>query len=79
MTVMTKGLRLEGVGFYWERKVLEDKLETIRRHCQDALEDALLVGCDEQKIRSVLLDLVAQIENPYAGARGRFIRAALSS
>jgi hypothetical protein len=76
---MTTDVRIEGVSFYWERRVLEEKLEAIRQHCQDALEDAVLMGCDEQQIRSVLQELVARVENPYAGARGRIIRAALSS
>jgi hypothetical protein len=76
---MTAGLCIEGVSFYWERKVLEGKLATIRQHCQDALEDAVLMGCDEQQIRNVLQDVVAQIENPYTGVRGRIIRAALSA
>ena len=76
---MSANLHIEGVSFYWERKVLEEKLANIRQHCQEALEDAVLMGCDEHQVRSVLLDLVAQIENPYAGLRGQFIRAALSS
>ena len=32
---------------------------------QDALEDAVLMGCDEAQIRAVFNDLVAKLENPY--------------
>jgi hypothetical protein len=32
---------------------------------QDALEDAVLMGCDESQIRAVLRQLVDSLENPY--------------
>lgn len=47
-------------------KVLRENLEEIRQLCQDALEDAVLMGCDEREFRLVLLDLVAKLDNPYA-------------
>ena len=40
---MTAVLHIEGVSFYWERKVLEEKLETIRQHCQDTLENSVVM------------------------------------
>jgi hypothetical protein len=46
-------------------KVLRENLEEIRGISQDAFEDALLMGCDEQQIRDVLKQLVDQLENPY--------------
>lgn len=46
-------------------KVLSENLEEIRQVCQDALEDAVLMGCDERQIRQVLGDIVAGLENPY--------------
>jgi hypothetical protein len=46
-------------------KVLRENLEEIRQLCQDALEDAVLMGCDEREFRSVLVDLVAKLDNPY--------------
>ncbi|MCC7272643.1 MAG: hypothetical protein IT561_08245 [Alphaproteobacteria bacterium] len=46
-------------------KVLEQNLEEIRSSCQDALEDALLMGCDEGQVRAVLRDLVDGLVNPY--------------
>ena len=47
-------------------KVLRENLEEIRQLCQDALEDAVLMGCDERVFRLVLVDLVAKLDNPYA-------------
>ena len=46
-------------------KVLNENLEEIRQFCQDALEDAVLMGCDEAQARDVLESLVRSIENPY--------------
>jgi len=48
-----------------KNKVLQENLEEIRQICQDALEDAVLMGCDEQQVRAVLNDLIAQLHNPY--------------
>ncbi len=48
-----------------KNKVLQENLVEIRQVCQDALEDAVLMGCDEQQFRSVLAELVARLENPY--------------
>jgi len=47
-------------------KVLNENIEEIRQMCQDALEDAVLMGCDERQLRDTLASLVAHIENPYA-------------
>ncbi len=46
-------------------KVLRENLEEIRSISQDALEDALLMGCDEKQLRDVLKQLVDQIDNPF--------------
>ncbi|MEX2650500.1 MAG: hypothetical protein WD673_15955 [Alphaproteobacteria bacterium] len=43
-------------------KVLNENLEEIRQMCQDALEDALLMGCDEAQVREVLRGLVDKLE-----------------
>ena len=48
-----------------KNKVLRENLEEIRQTCQDALEDAVLMGCDEQQFRAVLAELVNALENPY--------------
>lgn len=46
-------------------KVLSENLEEIRQVCQDALEDAVLMGCDEAQVREVLQQLLASLDNPY--------------
>ena len=46
-------------------KVLRENLEEIRQICQDALEDAVLMGCDDGQFRAVLTDLIQRLENPY--------------
>ena len=46
-------------------KVLNENILEIRQMCQDALEDAVLMGCDEKQIRSVLLQLVRSLEEPF--------------
>ena len=46
-------------------KVLNENLSEIRQLAQDALEDAILMGCDEDQVRKVLNDLVVSLENPY--------------
>ena len=46
-------------------KVLNENLDELRQMVQDALEDAILIGCDEQQVRAVLMDLIANLHNPY--------------
>lgn len=47
-------------------KVLDENLSEIRQMCQDAFEDALLMGCDEVQIRHVFASVVAALHNPFA-------------
>lgn len=46
-------------------KVLNENLGEIGEMAQDALEDAILMGCDEAQVRTVLNDLMASLVNPY--------------
>jgi hypothetical protein len=46
-------------------KVLNENLAELRELAQEALEDAVLMGCDEHQVREVLAELVAGIVNPY--------------
>ena len=48
-------------------KVLRENLEEIRQLCQDALDDAVLMGCDDGQFRNVLVDLISRLENTYGG------------
>jgi hypothetical protein len=43
-------------------KVLNENLEEIRQLSQDALEDALLMGCDAAQVRAVLHGLVDRLD-----------------
>ncbi len=45
--------------------VLRENLDEIRQECQDALEDAVLMGCDEKQVREVLEQIIRDIVNPY--------------
>ncbi len=46
-------------------KVLNENLAELRALAQDALEDAVLMGCDEAQVREVLAAIVAGLVNPY--------------
>ena len=48
-------------------KVLNENLEEIGELAQDALEDAVLMGCDEAQLRDTLHKLVDILDNPYRG------------
>jgi len=47
-------------------KVLEENLVENSRHVQDALEDAVLMGCDEIQVREVLRALADSLDKPFA-------------
>ncbi len=46
-------------------KVLNENLDELRQIAQDALEDGLLIGCDERQLRETLHQLVDSLDNPY--------------
>ena len=46
-------------------KVLNENLAELRDLAQDALEDAVLMGCDDVQFRDVLKRLMDGLENPY--------------
>ncbi|MBC6440374.1 MAG: hypothetical protein GDA49_08195 [Rhodospirillales bacterium] len=47
-------------------KLLQENLEELREMAREALEDAVVMGCDEAQTRKVLNDLVASLEKPFA-------------
>lgn len=53
-------------------KVLNENIAELQQAAQDALEDAILMGCDESQVREVLQRLLSALENPYrkTGRRG---------
>ena len=46
-------------------KVMSQNLVELRQTAQDALEDAVLMGCSEKQVRDVLQAMIASLENPY--------------
>jgi len=46
-------------------KVLNENLAELRALAQDALEDGVLMGCDEAQLRSVLAGIIGNLVNPY--------------
>jgi len=46
-------------------KVLNENLQELQAMAQEALEDAVLMGCDEAQFREVLGRLAAGLVNPY--------------
>lgn len=47
-------------------KLLNENLMEIYALCQDALEDAVLMGCDEAYVRSVFHNMVEQLSKPFS-------------
>ena len=50
-------------------KVLNENYAELLQMAQDAFEDALLIGCSEAQVRSVLHELVDGLTNPYPGTK----------
>ena len=46
-------------------KVMQENMSELYQTAQDAFEDALLMGCDEQQVRAFLIQMIKQLENPY--------------
>ena len=63
--IVWRGPNGEVVACVEKNKVLKENLEEIRQVCQDALEDAVLMGCDERQFRAVLSGLINDLKNPY--------------
>ncbi len=49
-----------------KNKVMSENLEEIRQICQDALDDAVLMGCDSKQVRQVLIALIGELVDSYA-------------
>ena len=46
-------------------KVLNENLLELQEMAQDALEDAVIMGADEEQVRQTLRQLVESLANPY--------------
>lgn len=49
-------------------KTMRENLEELRQIAQDALEDAVLMGCDEGQVKEALIHLVESLSSGYAPA-----------
>ena len=47
-------------------KVLNENLIEIKEIWEEALEDAILMGCDEKQIREVLAKIIAGLPKPFS-------------
>jgi hypothetical protein len=47
-------------------KVLRENLDEIRQSCQDALDDAVLMGCDERQFREALAQVISSLQSAYS-------------
>ena len=63
--IVWRGPQGEVIACVEKNKVMRENFEEIRQIAQDALEDAVLMGCDEQQVREALVALVNQLVNPY--------------
>jgi len=64
--IIWRSSRGEIIACVEKNKVLSENLEEIRQICQDALEDAVLMGCDEQQFRDVMTGLIDELVSAYA-------------
>jgi len=46
-------------------RVLAETLGELQQAAQDALEDAILMGCAESQVRAVLQGVIGGLVNPY--------------
>ena len=63
--IVWRGPKCEIIACTEKNKVMRENLEELRQMAQDALEDAVLMGCDEHQVRQALADLMLSLINPY--------------
>jgi hypothetical protein len=63
--IVWRGPKGEVIACTEKNKVMRENLEELRQMAQDALEDAVLMGCDEEQVRSALAELMLSLVNPY--------------
>ena len=57
------------VSCYEKNRVMQENLAEIAQVCRESLDDAVLMGCDEQQFREVVADLVRNLASPYSAAK----------
>ena len=46
-------------------KMLRENIDEIRSLCQDAIDDAVLMGCDEAQFRDAVIEAIAGLRSAY--------------
>ena len=64
-SIIWRSAKGEVIACVEKNKVLQENLIEIRQVCQDALDDAVLMGCDDRQVRSVLVELINKLDNSY--------------
>ena len=64
-SIMWRSTKGEVIACTEKNKVMRENLAEIRQICQDALDDAVLMGCDEQQFRGVLIELIAGLDTTF--------------
>ena len=57
------------VACYEKNRVMQENLAEITLLCREALDDAVLMGCDEHQFREVVAELVSNLASPYSSAK----------
>ena len=64
-TIIWKSATGEVISCYEKNKVMKENMEEIERICQNALEDAVLMGCDEKQVKAELSKLINALSCSY--------------
>jgi len=51
-------------------KVMQENMEELRQYALDALEDAVLMGCDETQVKEAFQAIITALDSGYAPAEG---------
>ncbi len=63
--IIWRSIKGEIISCAEKNKVMKENFEEIRQVCQDALDDAVLMGCDEQQFRRALMELIAGLNTDF--------------
>lgn len=47
-------------------RILNDSLDKIRSMCEEMVEDAVIMGCNERHVKSVLVKTICSLEKPFS-------------
>lgn len=53
-----------------KRKILHENEAEIREICEQALADAVLMGCGEEAVKEKFIAIIRTLKSPWSGARG---------